>query len=182
MRMDAGVDTGPLLLSEALPIAPGETTGSLTPRVAQLGAALLLRVLPGWLAGEITPAPQPVEGVTYAPRVEKEDGRIRWDEPADVIERRTRAYHPWPSAYTTWDGRLLKIVRAAASKEQRGGGPAGTVVHGPDGVGVITGNGVLLLEEVQLAGKRPMRLAEFMPGARGFLGAKLGARETVAPA
>ena len=120
MRMDAGVDTGPTLSAAYLPIAADDTTGTLTPKLANLGADLLMRTLPRWLAGEITPVPQPEEGATYAPRIAKEDGLIDWSEPAALIERRVRAYQPWPTAYTRWNGLRLKILRARTDQGATG--------------------------------------------------------------
>lgn len=188
MLMDAGVDTGPVLSTAAVPIAPEDTTGSLTGKLAALGAELLVTTLPRWLRGEITPWPQPAEGATYAPRISKEDGRIRWAEPAELIARRVRAYHPWPGAYTSWQGQLLKVLRAQVGEQPAlahhqissrasgvGGRAAGTVVAGPGGqVGVVTGAGVLWLIEVQLAGRRALPAAAFVAGARGFIGSRLG--------
>jgi methionyl-tRNA formyltransferase len=175
MRMDAGVDTGPTLSSMYLPIAADDTTGTLTPKLAGLGADLLVRTLPRWLASELTPLPQSEEGATYAPRIAKEDGLIDWSEPAALIERRVRAYQPWPTAFTHWNGLGLKVLRALAGQEtgERGQEP-GTVVAGKAGsAGVVTGMGVLWLEEVQLAGKRATPIGAFLQGARGFVGSKL---------
>ncbi len=176
MLMDAGVDTGPMLASAAIPIAPDDTTGSLTVKLADLGAGLLLRTLPGWLSGDLAPQPQREAGATYAPRIVKEAGQIDWSEPAALIERRVRAYQPWPSAYTTWNGQRLKVLRAwvgDSEPERKTGGP-GTVIAGPgDAAGVMTGAGVLWLGEIQLAGKRAMHLPAFLQGARGFVGSRL---------
>ena len=181
MRMDAGVDTGPMLSAAYLPIAADDTTGTLTPKLAGLGADLLVRTLPRWLAGELAPIPQPEEGVTWAPRIAKEDGQIDWSEPAALIERRVRAYQPWPTAYTRWNGLGLKVLRARADRGDRdrdqgsgaGQGP-GTIIAGKAGTaGVVTGRGVLWLEEVQLAGKRATPIGAFLQGARGFVGSRL---------
>jgi len=184
MLMDAGVDTGPVLGTAALPITPDDTTGSLTAKLAQLGGELLVATLPRYLAGEIVPQQQPIEGASYAPRLEKEAGRLDWREPAAIIERKVRAYQPWPSAYTSWNGQRLKILRArVGTGEQRSGvGSQGTgirdqgeVIAGERGaVGVVTGDGVLWLDEVQAAGKRPMLASAFVAGARGFIGGRLG--------
>lgn len=176
MLMDAGVDTGPMLASAAIPLAPDDTTSSLTVKLAHLGADLLLRTLPGWLSGDIAPQPQLEAGATYAPRITKEAGQIDWTEPAAVIERRVRAYQAWPSAYTTWNGQRLKVLRARVGDSEQAlrAGAQGTVIAGPgDAAGVMTGAGVLWLEEVQLAGKRAMRLPAFLQGARGFVGSQL---------
>jgi len=183
MLMDAGVDTGPVLGTAALPIAPDDTTGSLTAKLARLGGELLVATLPRYLAGEIVPLLQPADGASYAPRLEKEAGRIDWREPAAIIERKVRAYQPWPSAYTTWNGQRLKILRArvgtggAGNREQGTGSRGqGEVIAGERGaVGVMTGDGVLWLDEVQAAGKRPMPASAFVAGARSFVGSRLGA-------
>lgn len=176
MLMDAGVDTGPMLASAAIPLAPDDTTSSLTVKLAHLGADLLLHTLPGWLSGDIAPQPQLEAGATYAPRITKEAGQIDWTEPAVVIERRVRAYQAWPSAYTTWNEQRLKVLRARVGDSEQAlrTGAQGTVIAGPgDAAGVMTGAGVLWLEEVQLAGKRAMRLPAFLQGARGFVGSQL---------
>ena len=182
MRMDAGVDTGPMLSAAYLPIAVDDTTGTLTTKLAALGADLLVRTLPRWLAGELTPMPQPDEGVTWAQRITKEEGQIDWSEPAAQIERRVRAYQPWPTAYTRWNGLGLKVLRARADQEsgdrgQESGGSGqetGTIIAEKSGsAGVVTGRGVLWLEEVQLAGKRATAIGAFLQGARGFVGSKL---------
>jgi methionyl-tRNA formyltransferase len=175
MLADAGVDTGPVLSAAYLPIGPDDTTGMLTGKLAELGADLLMRTLPRWLAGELRPQPQPKEGATYAPRIIKEEGQINWAEPAVLIEHRVRAYQPWPSAYTSWNGQRLKVLRTRA---EQGTGirdrEPGTVIAGKAGsAGVVTVQGVLWLEEVQLAGKRPTPVEAFLQGARGFVGSKL---------
>jgi methionyl-tRNA formyltransferase len=175
MLMDDGVDTGPVLSTACQRIGPDDTTGKLTGKLAELGADLLVRTLPRWVRGELRPQPQSEEDATYAPRILKEEGRIKWAEPAALIERRVRAYQPWPSAYTHWNGQGLKVLRARA---EQGSGDRdqepGTVIGGTQGVaGVVTGQGVLWLEEVQLAGKRPTPIAAFVQGARGFVGSKL---------
>jgi methionyl-tRNA formyltransferase len=175
MRMDAGVDTGPTLSAAYLPVAADDTTGTLTPKLAALGADLLVRTLPRWLAGELKPIPQPEERATHAPRLTKEEGLIDWAEPAAQIERRVRAYQPWPTAYTRWNGLGLKVLRARADQ---GSGirdqETGVVVSGKAGsAGVVTGRGVLWLEEVQLAGKRAASIGAFLQGARGFVESRL---------
>lgn len=172
MKMDAGVDTGPMLSKASIPIASDDTTGTLTVKLSHLAADLLVRTLPRWLSGEIEAAPQPEEGATYAPRIEKGDGRIDWREPAELIARKVRAYHPWPSAFTEWHGQQMKVLRARA-----GGGaaqPGEVIARGRREAGVGTGAGVLWLEEVQLAGKKPAAIAAFLAGARGFIGSALG--------
>ena len=94
--------------------------------------------------------------------------------PAEELERRVRAYIPWPTAFTTWQGRQLKVLRAAPLTDRRGERQPGQVVALDDGVGVVTGEGILQLLEVQRAGKRAMTIEEFLPGQRGFVGSVLG--------
>jgi len=176
MRMDPGLDTGPILRQRALPIAPDDTSESLGEKLAQLGADLLLDTLPDWLARKILPQPQDNTLATFAPQLEKEQGHVDWSEPADAIARRVRAFHPWPGTFTTWQGAPLRILRASAesASASRGEGALpGTVEATPDGPVVVTGRGRLRLIEVQPAGKRPMPADAFVRGARGFLGSRL---------
>ncbi len=188
MKMDAGLDTGPILSQRSLAIAPDDTRESLSTRLAQLGADLLHDTLPAWLAGNIEPQPQDESRATYAPQIKKEQGHINWSEPADDIARKVRAFYPWPGAFTYWQGKPLKILRAAAVPEywqdedspsqfhraDRGSAlPPGTVTSGPSGLAVMTGRGMLELYEVQPSGKRPMSADAFARGARGFVGTKL---------
>ncbi len=172
MQMEAGVDTGPMLAKQAIPIAPDDTTETLTEKLSRMATDLLIATLPTWLEGKITPKLQPEVGVTYAGMIKKEDGLIDWHKPAVEIERAVRAYNPWPSAYTFWNGARLKIWRASASDATVSEAP-GTVVRCAESIGVSTGAGILILREVQLAGKRVMTIEEFVRGQRGFVGAEL---------
>lgn len=172
MLMDEGMDTGPILTMVEEPIRPDDTTGSLSERLATLGADLLVKTLPAWVAGAIQPRPQPTEGVTYTRLVNKEDGLIDWSRPAVEIERAVRAYQPWPSAYTLWRNEPLKVLKATVGPGQ---GEVGTVVAVPGGAAVLTGQAALRLDEVQPAGRRPMPGKAFLNGAPGFIGANLRA-------
>ena len=174
MLMDAGMDTGPILSQATCPIEPEDTTGTLTAKLAELGAELLMETLPRWLAGEIEPQPQAHELATYAPMIRKADGRIDWTLPAEQIARQVRAYQPWPGATTFWRGKLLKVLKADALPEVVAKGQPGCVVRWEDGAAVLTGRGLIVLKEVQLAGKRPLPIADFLRGQRGFEGSKLG--------
>ena len=173
MLMDAGMDTGPILAQAEEPILPDDTTGTLTPRLAQLGARLLVETLPRWLSGELEPQPQDGSQVTYAPLIRKEDGLIDWTQPAAFIERQVRAFDPWPGAYTYWQGRRLRITKAAALPSWCGTEEPGRVVETPAGVGVATGEGALLLRELQLAGRRCIDCDRFLRGQPGFIGSTL---------
>ncbi|MBC7264945.1 MAG: methionyl-tRNA formyltransferase [Chloroflexi bacterium] len=171
--MDEGVDSGPILSQATHSIGPRDTTGTLTASLAELGAELLLKTLPRWLAGEITPQPQSMEGITYAPIIRKSDGMVDWTLPAIEIDRRVRAYTPWPGAYTYWQGRVLRLVQVTP---RAGESPAlpGQVIRLKDGIGVGTGDGLVMLEIVQLAGKRAMDAEAFARGQRDFIGSRLG--------
>ncbi len=174
MQMDEGVDTGPILAQREEPIRPDDTTGSLTERLARVGAELLMDVLPRYLRGEIRPVPQPEEGVTRCRPLKKEDGRLNWARPAAELERQVRAVTPWPGAFTFWQGQMLKVLRAAVHPDWAGDEPPGTVVPLGDEAGVVTGQGVLRLLEVQMAGKSPLPIDAFLRGRRNFIGAVLG--------
>ncbi len=173
MLMDAGVDTGPILGQSGLPIEPEDTTGSLTSKLAGLGAELLVNTLPAWLRGDLAPRAQPKEGATLSPRIAKEDGRLDWTESAELIARKVRAYQPWPSAFTTWRGQILKVLRARPA-EGTAGEPGAVIAGGRRAAGVATGDGVVWLEEVQLAGRKAMPVSAFLAGAQDFVGSTLG--------
>jgi methionyl-tRNA formyltransferase len=115
-----------------------------------------------------------VEDASYAPRIEKREGVINWAEPAALIERKVRAYQPWPTAYTAWRGQPLKILRAHVDPTLSRALPGQVVGDGKKAAGVVTGDGILWLEEVQPAGKKPMHITAFLQGAPGFVGSRLG--------
>jgi len=175
MRTDAGLDTGPILAQVHCPIEPDDTTASLTPRLAQLGADLLVDTLPRLISGDLVPHPQPDEGATYARRLKKADGLIDWIQPAAHIERMVRAFAPWPSAHTTFQGQGLKVLRAHVLPSWHGSESPGSVFALPDKrVAVATGEGALVLLEIQLAGRKAMPLDVFCRGCNDFVGAALG--------
>ncbi|MCS6909243.1 MAG: methionyl-tRNA formyltransferase [Anaerolineales bacterium] len=171
MRMDTGLDTGPLLAKSIEPIQPDDTTGTLTARLAQRGADLLLAALPTYLAGELEPQPQDEALATYAPQLRREDGHLDFTRSAVELERRVRALTPWPGAFALWQGRPLKVLRAAPAEGVRG--EPGEVLPLASGVAVACGDGALRLLEVQPAGKRAMPADDFARGARGFIGSRL---------
>ncbi len=173
MLMDEGMDTGPSLSQVCEPIADDDTTETLSQKLARVGADELVRVLPEWLAGEIAPVQQDslTGQVSYCGIIKKRGGLIDWTQSADVIERMTRAYSPWPSAYTTWRGQPLKIWQASVD---HGSSQPGMVVETELGPAVGTGEGLLLLEEIQPAGKKRMDARSFLNGAPEFIGSILG--------
>ena len=174
MYVDEGLDTGDILLQKKLPILPDETGGSLHDRLARLAPEALLGAL-DLLANRNAPRiPQDSAQASYAPKLTREEGRINWKEPALVIERKIRAYDPWPGAFTqlaspSGTERNLKIFRAAVS-EQSVGEPGMIITPNESELLVATGRGALRLEEVQLEGKRRMAASEFL---RGFSSPRL---------
>jgi len=170
MQMDVGLDTGPMLSTRAITIAEADTTGSLTERLAALGAELLIDTLPGYLAGTILPRRQDASLATYAPQLKKEDGRLDFAETAEALARRVRALSPWPGAYCLWQGQPLKVLEA---RPISGRGLPGTVSGGLDGPALACADGQLLLIKIQPAGKRPMSALDFARGTRDFVGSQV---------
>jgi methionyl-tRNA formyltransferase len=177
MLLDAGMDTGPVLSQLAVDIELQDTTQSLTVKLAQAGARLLVDTLPKWFDRALTQRPQEDSSASYTKTFSKEDGVIDWRLGATEIWRRVRAFQPWPGCYTRWSGKTLKILEAVPLDDTRELGP-GLVVAVPSGqpavVGVKTGDGTLGLVTVQLEGKRAVSAEEFLRGQREFSGSTLG--------
>ena len=165
MKMDVGLDTGPVLAQRAIRLTRDDTAGSITGTLSHLGADLLIETLPDYLSGKIQPVPQPEEGSTYAPMLKKEEGRLDFTRPAEELERRVRAFNPWPGAFMDFDGALLKVHRAHAATEGESAEIGQRLVY-RDQPAVCTGDGLLILDEVQPAGKKPMNGKSFLAGAR----------------
>lgn len=166
MLMDAGLDTGPVLSQRILPILLQDTTGALSERMAHTGAALLGETLPGYLTGRIHPQPQDESGVTYAPLLKKEDGLLDLQQPAAVLERKIRAFNPWPGAFILWQGQPLKIHRAHVVENEQPLDGIYAIQHGLPAL--VTAAGWLVLDEVQPAGKKSMPGKVFLQGARSW--------------
>lgn len=171
MKMDAGLDTGPILSQGTLPIAPDETGQTLHDKLASLGADLLIHTLPGYLTGAIQPKPQPEQGVTTAPQIRKEDGNIDWSQDASSIERTVRAFTPWPGTYSYWQGQRLKIHAGYVMEGDMDPGSVALVNNHP---AIGTGNGLFCPVNIQLAGKKAMTIEEFVRGHPDFVGSTLG--------
>jgi methionyl-tRNA formyltransferase len=169
MLLDEGIDSGPILAQRRVEIAPEDSTDSLTRKLAGIAAQLLAETLPRWLSHSLASQPQRDEGVTYTKLLSKGDGEIDWQLPALQIWRRVRAFYPWPGCYTTWQGKRLKIVEAIPILGEQGE-PGRVVSLRVGGVGVQSGEGILILLRVQLEGKRDMSAEEFLRGHRGFIG------------
>jgi methionyl-tRNA formyltransferase len=169
MQMDAGLDTGPMLLREAVPIGPQTTSGALHDVLAPLGAALVLRTL----AENPPPVPQPEQGASYAPKLAREDGRIDWTHDAAAIERQVRAFDPWPGTFTTLHGSVLKVLAVEAA----GGPPADAAAPGTaldDQLTIACAASALRLTRVQVAGRSAMPAEAFLRGHRVAAGTALG--------
>ena len=164
MQMDEGLDTGPMLLREAVPITGTTTAAELHDTLAELGARLTLRALDE----APPPVPQPAESVTYAPKITREDGHLDWRQAAPALARRVRAFTPWPGTFALLDGGPLKILAAVP---EAGAGEPGTVLD--DALLVAAGTGALRLTEVQAPGRAPLGAAAFLRGRRIPPGTKL---------
>jgi methionyl-tRNA formyltransferase len=171
MKMDSGLDTGPILAQRSTSISPEETGGDLSDRLSEIGADLLIDTLPSYLEGDIKPAEQDHAKATYSPMLKKDDGALDFEQTAEKLVRQTRAFEPWPGSYLTW-GETRIVVRKAHASPVSGGIPGViTQIEGLPAVG--TNQGLLVLDILQPAGRKPMPGDAFMRGARAFLGAKL---------
>ena len=148
MRMEEGLDTGPIFSAEAIPLGPRITTPELHDALSAVGARLILQAL----AEQPVPIPQPAEGVTYAAKLTKADGMLDWSQPAPALERRVRAMNPWPGAWFEWAGETIRVLDAVAE-------------DGPPAPGVVAcGEGVLRLLRVQRPGRPAMPVADYLRG------------------
>jgi len=166
MKMDPGLDTGPILAMCYLAILAEDNAGTLSLKLANLGAELLVETLSGYLSGEIRPTPQTEAGATYAPMLSKQDGALDFSQTAEHLTRRVKAFNPWPGTFLTWEDRMLKVHQASAHIGDFG--PGGTRFIHEGKPAVSTRNGALILEEVQPAGKGPMSGSDFLNGARDW--------------
>jgi methionyl-tRNA formyltransferase len=164
--IDEGLDTGPILLSQASPIDPDETAGELERRLALLGAPLLVDTVEGLAGGRLTPRAQEHAQATTAPLLRKADGRLDWRQPASVLARLVRAFNPWPGAQARLGSRSIRILRARPGKAANGA-PGEVLSMGGEGLVVACGEGTCLeILEVQPENRRPMSAADFVRGAR----------------
>lgn len=161
IQMDAGLDTGDMLAIESIDIGPDDTAQTLHDRLAPLGARLMAKVLQQAESNRLAPVPQPVEGACYAPKIDKQEAAIDWTQPAQAIERRLRAFDPFPGCHMTWQGEPLKVWRAAVHAA-RTDSPAGTVRVEAGSMHVRCGEGELALLEVQRPGGRRQSVANFL--------------------
>ena len=164
MQMDEGLDTGAMLLREAVPITPTTTGGTLHDQLAELGGRLIVRAL----AERPTAIPQPPEGAIYAPKLAREDGRLDWTDSAANLDRRIRAFDPWPGTHTTLGAETLKIL---AATQAEGAGPPGTVLD--DQLTIATGEAALRITRLQAPGRAAMTAQAFLNGRKIAPGTRL---------
>ncbi len=179
MRMDEGLDTGPIIAQAAIKINSDDTTGDLTSRLAELGAQKVIEVLSHWIAGAISPQSQDESRATWAPKFSKADGRLDWSQSALSLSRRVRAFSPRPGTFTHWNGKLVRILSVQVTSHTLEKAPAsqgivGLVVRDGGDIGVVTGDSILRLVEIQLEGKRAMSAQDFARGQPTFIGSVLG--------
>ncbi len=169
MQMDAGLDTGPMLLDGRVAIGPDMTAGMLHDALAALGARLIVEALDGIEAGTVVPTPQPEEGVTYAKKIDKAEARIDWSRPAAEIDRKIRAFAPWPGAWCEIAGERVKVLAAALAD---GAGAPGAVLD--DRLTVACGTGAIRPTRLQRQGKGPADADAFLRGFAVSAGSQVG--------
>lgn len=167
MQMNEGLDTGPILSQEKCPIPEEMTAGTLFNQLAEMGANLLIDTLPKYVRGEIQPQPQDEDQATYAPRLKKEDGQLDFDQPAEFLARKVRAFNPWPGAYQFYAGTRIKVFHAHSKKKADVMIGERYIVDEKPAWGTV--NGLLVLDEVQTAGKSRVSGEEFLRGARDWI-------------
>lgn len=172
MQMDAGLDTGDMLLKKAIPIDPEETAQSLHDRLSLLGAETIDETLDLLIAGKLVPVKQDDSLTCYAPMMKKETGRIDWAMTARQIKNLVRGVTPWPGAFTTLDGNVLKIFKVRIA--EAGGTPGEVINAGKDGVSVACGEGSIIIEELQLEGRKRLAAGDFLAGYKVPAGTHLG--------
>ena len=160
MRMDAGLDTGPMLLREAIAIDERTTGGSLHDRLAVLGARLIVQALQLLARGDLHETPQPADGATYARKLSKEEARIDWRQPAPQLARRIRAFNPAPGAWSELNGERVRLLNAQAESGGVPGAPGTVISADAQGLRVASGAGVVRLTELQFAGGKPLSAAQ----------------------
>jgi len=177
MKMDEGLDTGPVLVQAQIPITGRDDTGSLSLKLSSVAADLLQDTLIRWFRGAIIPRPQQENDASYSKTIDKEQGEIDWHHPAVNIWRQLRAYQPWPGAYTRWQGKRLEIVRGISLPwpERLEAGQVIVLDKSTPGAafGVATGDGILGVCRVQIEGKKAVSAEEFLRGQRNLIGTKL---------
>lgn len=171
MVIDEGMDSGPILAAESVPIAPDDNVESLLEKLAIISGPLLVATMRRWMAGEIQASPQDPNRASFAPMLNKEDGLIDWCKTAKGIVNHLRGVNPWPGAYTTWNGKTLKVLRAKACE---GAGAPGQVILAKKELVIAAGEQAVSLLEVQMENKKAMDAASFLNGMRLTASDRLG--------
>lgn len=180
MLMDAGMDTGPILAQLEVPISPADTTGSLSQKLARIGADLLVSTMERLGAGEIVPRQQDNEQATYTRQLRKEDGAVDWRRSAVELDRQCRANNPWPGCFTYWRDNTVRLTRVRPDPSWSGDAKPGTVFlragsGGRPELAVATSDGALIVEQLQLEGRKALNGDDFVRGQQSFVGSMLGA-------
>ncbi len=177
MLLNAGTDTGPVIAQNEVSVGPEDTAETLENKLAETGAELLLKTLPAWFERKLVPSHQDNDRATYTRQISKEDGLLDWQLTAPELERRVRAFSPWPGCYTRWQGKKLKVLDAVSltcDEEMEPGRVVSLADKYEIPAGVSTAAGVLGLGRIQLEGKKAMLIKDFLRGQREFIGQKLG--------
>ena len=181
MEVDEEMDHGSIISNIKYQISKNDTYESLSRKLAEIGADLLIKTIPDYISGKITSVPQEHDKATYTKIIKKEDGKIDWQKPAEEIERMVRAYHLWPNAWTTWNEKILKILEAEVSEDKNGHQIGGVFLlqHSNilENVGMLLsvqcGDGILIIKKLQLEGGRSLPIEEFLNGHKDFIGSVL---------
>lgn len=173
MQMEAGLDTGPMLYSLKTPIYKNDTGGTLHDRLAELGAKALVACLPDLAKGRLQAEPQDDALTNYAGKLEKQEGLIDWSQSAEAIDRKVRAFNPWPVAQCRYGDKVMRIWRAEPLTEENDAEPGAVLRSAKSGIDVATGQGVLRIIQLQMPGKRSMSAADFI-NAHSMDGVVLG--------
>ena len=173
MRMEQGLDTGPVYLTSTIPILPNDSAGSLHDRLAALGARCIVETLPQIAKGALAPVPQPTDGISYAHRITKSEAAIDWQRDSLQVDRQVRAFNPFPGAFSLLRNETVKI-RCAFAGDRGPGAPGEILGCGPDGLDVACGRGMLKITELQKAGGRRLSAAEFLRGFSPVPGERFG--------
>lgn len=174
MFLDPGMDTGPILMTEETGIGEEDTAGTLHDRLSHIGAALLLRTLDSLERNSLAACPQDSSQATYAPKIEKEEARVDWGTPARHLFNLLRAFDPWPGAFTTWQGRKMKLFQPRWAGDEQGQSPGTVVRASAEGILISSSDGLLLVRQVQLESRPRMGVAEFLQGYPLQAGTRLG--------
>ena len=169
MGVDEEMDHGPILANSKLPVADSDTYEILSQKMAKLGAELLIKIIPDYISGKIKAIEQDHAKATYTKIIKKEDGKIDWSMGANKIERMTRAYHPWPGARTTWNNKIIKIIKADISNAQNSHHVGEVFLNENNKLAVRGGKDALIIEKLQLESGKILTAKEFLNGHKEFI-------------